>query len=204
MSSVGSATFLMAITGFSWAVTVWAPFSLVSILHFVHLWIVYLHSSAYQLAEAILSKPVAEDFDEIGSIRLADARTRAREEEQQQFLVGEEDDDADSDNVESRSASPDQVEETRLGPGMNNVMGNAGAQISTVDVHALNGDIHRIGEESGTNTDVERDAGGDENGSSGLAAKAGIILVSFLCYPQHSLAFLMRLWHDRAFTISLL
>ena len=176
---------MMAVTGFSWAVTVWAPFSLVSIFHFAHSWIFHLYSSAYQLAEAILSEPAAQDFEEVGSIRLADTRTRTREEEQQQFLVCEEDDEADSDDGKSRPSSPD-LGETRLGAGRNRVMGNGGAQMSIVDIHASNGVIH---EENGAEPNVERGTGGD---GSGLAAKAGIILVGCFCCSQYSFAVLMH------------
>ena len=175
---------MMAATGFSWAVTVWAPFSLVSVFHLAHSWIFHLYSSAYQLAEAILSEPAAQDFEEIGSIRLADTRTRAREEEQQQFLVGEEEGEADSDDGKSRSSSLD-MGETRLGAGRNRVMGNGEAQMNIVDIHASNGVIH---EENGADPNVERGAGGD---GSGLAAKAGIILVGYFCCSQYSFAVLM-------------
>lgn len=71
-------------------------------------------------------------------------------------------------------------------------MGNAGAQMSILDVHASNGDLHRVGEESHADADVEREAGGNGSSGGGLAAKAGIILVGHLCYPQISLAFLMH------------
>ena len=191
MSSVGGATFVIAVTGFSWAVTVWAPFSLVSIFHFIHSWIVRLYTSAYQLAEVILSEPAARNFEEIGSIRLADTRSRAREEEEQQFLVSEEEE-ADSDDGKSRSSSPDHGEETRLGTGRNSVMGNVEAQMSIVDVHASNGDMHRISEENVADPDVERDAGVGESNDNGLAAKAGIILVGDLYCFQYSLTFLMH------------
>ncbi|TFY65833.1 hypothetical protein EVG20_g5255 [Dentipellis fragilis] len=71
--SVGAATFLMTITGFSWGITQWAPFSL--------------------LAEAILTTPDSEDGLDAQSILLADTRTPQREEEQ--FLVGRDEDDDD-------------------------------------------------------------------------------------------------------------
>ncbi|TFK21002.1 sucrose transporter [Coprinopsis marcescibilis] len=56
--SLLGATLLISVTGFSWAVTQWAPFAL--------------------LAEAILTEPGAPAADDTGSIQLTDARTRPR------------------------------------------------------------------------------------------------------------------------------
>ncbi|KIM76089.1 hypothetical protein PILCRDRAFT_826740 [Piloderma croceum F 1598] len=120
VSSVGSATLVVSITGFSWAVSQWAPFSL--------------------LAEAILSDPGNTDTDlaleEVGSvpIRVRDSRSwsGARNgEEEQRFLVG-----ADEEEEEEEG----EREGEREG-GMPDVMGNVGV-LSRLDMHTsnLNGD----------------------------------------------------------------
>ncbi|KAJ7260550.1 MFS general substrate transporter [Mycena rebaudengoi] len=75
--SVAGATVLIALTGFSWGVTQWAPFSL--------------------LGEAILTAPApGASGGGSMSIRLADART-PREAEEAVFLVSRGADDSDSD-----------------------------------------------------------------------------------------------------------
>lgn len=112
-----------------------------------------------KLAEAILSEHTPTDSDDMGSIRLADSRTR----DEQQFLVG---DDQDQDEVRSRSPSLDR--EGGRGRGRSNVMGNAAAQLSRLDVNATNADPHE--------DDVRKNVSGD-----GLSAKAGVILVNILC-----------------------
>jgi solute carrier family 45 protein 1/2/4 len=120
-SSVFGASILMTITGFSWAITTWAPFSL--------------------LSEAILTEPASDDA---GSIRLVDARTAdAVDDERQHFLVGDGDDDDENssivdvthdDGLRSRSPSLDRR------PGL---MGNPGAQRSHVDLNGHDGDFGR-------------------------------------------------------------
>ncbi|KAF8963511.1 major facilitator superfamily domain-containing protein [Flammula alnicola] len=76
--SVWGSTLIITVTGFSWAITQWAPFSL--------------------LAEAILTEPATLTADDTGSILLADTRTRPRtsdENERQVFLPGEDTDEED-------------------------------------------------------------------------------------------------------------
>ncbi|OBZ66441.1 General alpha-glucoside permease [Grifola frondosa] len=166
-SSVWGATLFTTLTGFSWSITQWAPFSL--------------------LAEAILTEdqPANEDA---GSIVLHDTRTRRRssdiglavDEQERQFLVGEDDDAEDEHDMltaEVRSftssASMDsQDEEPRERSEV--VMGNLSAHMSHLDVHS--------GVLSDDETLREEGAVG-----SGLAAKAGIILGIhnvFIVMPQ--------------------
>ncbi|KAF8148425.1 major facilitator superfamily domain-containing protein [Crassisporium funariophilum] len=78
VQSVWGSTIIITVTGFSWAITQWAPFSL--------------------LAEAILTEPAAHSTDNAGSIRLADTRTRPRtsaEGEGDDLLPGDESEDED-------------------------------------------------------------------------------------------------------------
>ncbi|KAH9915143.1 MFS general substrate transporter [Epithele typhae] len=88
-SSVAGATFFTTLTGFSWAVTQWAPFSL--------------------LAEAILTEQVPGE--EGHAIVLNDTRTRRSvnfggDDDERQFLVGnDEDEDEDEDELQP---TPDQ------------------------------------------------------------------------------------------------
>ncbi|PPQ81361.1 hypothetical protein CVT25_015468 [Psilocybe cyanescens] len=80
--SVWGSTFIITITGFSWAITQWAPFSL--------------------LAEAILIEPAAQSVDDAGSIRLADTRTQRRtsgENEREMFLPGNDSDEDDDETL---------------------------------------------------------------------------------------------------------
>ncbi|TRM66977.1 major facilitator superfamily domain-containing protein [Schizophyllum amplum] len=79
VDSVAGGTLLIALTGLSWAITQWAPFSL--------------------LAQAILTEP-AGATDE--SIRLADARGH---EERERFLVGDESDDEDEGGMHRRHSA---------------------------------------------------------------------------------------------------
>ncbi|KAH7915904.1 major facilitator superfamily domain-containing protein [Hygrophoropsis aurantiaca] len=112
-SSVGGATFIMALTGFSWAITQWAPFSL--------------------LAEAILSHPTNDDA---ASIHLADTRSNSRgrtsdgesDDEETRSLVGGSDRENGHDTF-SRSPTPGQLQ-----PGHARVMGNPIARVSRIDV----------------------------------------------------------------------
>ncbi|PPQ68885.1 hypothetical protein CVT25_009008 [Psilocybe cyanescens] len=83
--SVWGSTFIITVTGFSWAITQWAPFSL--------------------LAEAILTEPAAQSVDDAGSIRLADTRTQRRtsgDNEREMFLSGNDSDEDDEETLEER------------------------------------------------------------------------------------------------------
>ncbi|KAA1474484.1 MFS general substrate transporter [Dentipellis sp. KUC8613] len=196
--SVGGATFLMTITGFSWGITQWAPFSL--------------------LAEAILTTPDSEDGldpDDAQSILLADTRTPQREEEQ--FLVGrdEEDDDVIAEGAaasrSSRSRSRSRSLEQRavfdgedMGQGVwddvrapeendgsedggddegrargtTAIMGNADARRSGVD----------MADDGEARAPLDYESGGRRRPKqAGLAAKAGIIIGIhniFIVVPQ--------------------
>jgi len=141
-SSVSGATVLMAIVGFSWAITQWAPFSL--------------------LGEAIhsASSSIGEDA---ASIRLSDTRSetvprrtnRGQDDEERQFLVVDEDDTLDSssdgvastrtslsidggnENVESRAAMLMQHAEARVSrPNIDTTSDNGGSE----DMHTLEKD----------------------------------------------------------------
>ncbi|KAL0946318.1 hypothetical protein HGRIS_012558 [Hohenbuehelia grisea] len=151
---VASASFLITITGFPWAITQWAPFSL--------------------LAEAILTEPTSSGEDG-ASIRLADTRTRRmsgnsvqffdadapRNAEREGFLAGrnrgEEDLDEHSDEEDRRRSI--EIEERRRAF----LMGNGRAHVSHIDVSAS------------PDLDGDMDDGGRKN-MGGLSAKAGIIL----------------------------
>ncbi|KAJ8507140.1 hypothetical protein ONZ45_g10460 [Pleurotus djamor] len=154
--SVFGATVLMAITGFSWAVTQWAPFSL--------------------LAEAILTDPSSLN-DDANSIRLDDTRTRSLSGHTVFSVDDGEDDASERDVFLSRSRSQEgrksgedtgdvsddedavlrQQEERRRAF----LLGNGEAQVSRLDVNGSVGHDY--------NDDERRPAGG-------LSAKAGIIL----------------------------
>lgn len=137
-----------------------------------------------KLAEAILSEPgPAAELEDVGSIRLTDTRTR----DEQQFLVGdEEEENSDAEDGRSRSPSLDRGE--GHGHGRHSLMSNAGAQLSRLDVHVASEDLHEADE-------VERTVS-----SSGLSAKAGIILVRF--YDMFIILLLSLNHMVRAFTMS--
>ncbi|KZT22893.1 MFS general substrate transporter [Neolentinus lepideus HHB14362 ss-1] len=166
-SSVSGATVLMAMVGFSWAITQWAPFSL--------------------LGEAIhsASSSVGEDA---ASIRLSDTRSetvprrtnRRQDDEERQFLVVDEDDmlDSSSDGVASTrtSLSIDGGNEN-VEPRAAMLMQHAEARVSrpnigTTSDNAVNGgseDMHTL----------EKD--------DDLSSKAGVILGIhniFIVIPQ--------------------
>ncbi|PPR06325.1 hypothetical protein CVT24_001015 [Panaeolus cyanescens] len=86
VDSVWGATMLIAVTGFSWAVSQWAPFSL--------------------LAEAILTEPAPYASDAPVNIRLADARSGLRssaDNEREVFLPGDvSDEEEDEERLEER------------------------------------------------------------------------------------------------------
>ncbi|KAJ8082290.1 hypothetical protein PM082_008142 [Marasmius tenuissimus] len=182
--SVTGATILIAITGFSWAVTQWVPFAL--------------------LGEAILTEPSALAEDS-GSIQLTDTRHRrsesitlaraSSESRRELSMLGTREngheaafalqDDSDEDSDED-------VEERRRGDAQNRsaLLGNAGAGISTVDIPSggqgerqYPQDEDDEGEDTvlvGRTRDEEDNAGIAENhgGPGTLSAKAGIILVN--------------------------
>ncbi|KAI0943211.1 hypothetical protein AcW1_002427 [Taiwanofungus camphoratus] len=177
-SSVGTAMVFTTLTGFSWSITQWAPFSL--------------------LAEAILTEGSSANED-ASSIMLQDTRTRRAsgdialggDEHERQFLVGDDEDDEDEDEDENvtlrddertrkeeedreleeevrsfrSSASMDSSDEPGDRDGVRErrdaFMNNATARTSHLDVGMPdeNDDTHEEGETR-----------------SGLAAKAGIII----------------------------
>lgn len=154
---------MITVTGFSWAITQWIPFSLVRITdctlsplsNDVHL------THPQQLGEAIHSEPLPGDTS---SIRLADTRapyTRVDAEEQA-FLVGEDDEEVDRRPGTSSRSHSLELAEARA---RQNVMGNAGAQISRIDIQEP--DAYLEDSES-TGAGVHRD----------LTAQSGVILVS--------------------------
>ncbi|TFY54951.1 hypothetical protein EVJ58_g8555 [Rhodofomes roseus] len=164
-STVWGATFFTMITGFSWSITQWAPFSL--------------------LAEAILSEDGTDDRD-TASIMLADTRTRHRSrpaspDEERQFLVADPGDEDEGLEAEVRSfrssASMDGPEEERDALRLQQerrgeFMSNASARMSRLQVHGVE--------------EPEWD-GDDGKRGGGLAAKAGIILGIhnvFIVMPQ--------------------
>ncbi|KAI0365167.1 MFS general substrate transporter [Pilatotrama ljubarskyi] len=184
-SSVWGATLFTTLTGFSWSITQWAPFSL--------------------LAEAILTEdgPGNEDA---GSIILHDTRTRrpsgdialSGDEHERQFLVGE-DEDEDEHPVRSRSLEEDvqsfssnasmddpDDEPTRRPTSRQAVhdretegvlLNNLAARTSHLDVHSLAAD---------DDTTLHDDDDGGKR-RPGLAAKAGIIIGIhniFIVIPQ--------------------
>ncbi|KAJ8595741.1 MFS general substrate transporter [Rhizopogon salebrosus TDB-379] len=113
VSSVRSATFIMSVTGFCWAITQWAPFSL--------------------LAEAILSHPTTDG--ETTSIYLEDARSNRRsmtdgdelDEDETRHLV-----DSDLEElVSSRTPSPEQDEDGHYP----RIMMNHSARVSQTDIN---------------------------------------------------------------------
>lgn len=112
----------------------------------------------------------------MGSIRVTDTRTWSGtggayadgDGDERRFLVrGDRDDDEEDGDREARSRSPslDRARGNGLGRGRLGVMGNAGAQLSRLDVHVSSGDMN--GEDNLH----------DNVSSGGLSAKAGIILV---------------------------
>ncbi|KAI0046327.1 MFS general substrate transporter [Auriscalpium vulgare] len=167
-SSVTGATVLMTITGFSWAITQWAPFSL--------------------LAEAILTTPAPAagdvDFDDAQSILLADARTQAQTPRTSEALFTvDEEDEAEESHPKATADSPvgehehewesgddEEGDEVEDDGGRRALMGNVGARRSWVDMSELGEDTHGTGESP-----------------SSLSSKAGIILGIhnvFIVIPQ--------------------
>ncbi|PFH53502.1 hypothetical protein AMATHDRAFT_54630 [Amanita thiersii Skay4041] len=86
-SSVFGASLLITITGFSWAITQWAPFSL--------------------LAEAILTEPSPTDFT--SSISLTDTRTRLNRPEEREAFLASSQGNTDMDEEEHLEANDNQM-----------------------------------------------------------------------------------------------
>ena len=191
--SVTGATILITITGFSWAITQWAPFSLVR-PHPPSLSLVtYANETRYQLAEAILTEPASSHVDDAISIRLADARTPIREvdSEREVFLPGNASDSEDEEDEE----------EARKKEERRRVLGNPIAQRSGVNI---SGRKDRVSDEDQgeeeeedfeivpgprqssvhsvrlTLQDEDDQADRSHDHEGGLSSKAGIILVRFL------------------------
>ncbi|TEB23029.1 MFS general substrate transporter [Coprinellus micaceus] len=164
--TVWGATVLITVTGFSWAITQWAPFSL--------------------LAEAILTEPGPASTDDGGSILLEDtrgSRLEAQDGEREGFLSGRrsESEDGEGDDDES-DVDVQNAKSARLG-----VLGsNSDARVSHLNV---NGDRHS--DDDYAFVGGQRSSRGDEpdqrQRGGGLSAKAGIILGIhnvFIVIPQ--------------------
>ncbi|KAI0355283.1 MFS general substrate transporter [Trametes cingulata] len=185
-SSVWGATLFTTLTGFSWSITQWAPFSL--------------------LAEAILTED-APGNEDANSIVLHDTRTRRHsgditlggDEHERQFLVGEDEDEdeqhparprsleEDVQSFSSNASMDDHDEEPTRRPTSRQavhdretegvLLNNLAARTSHLDVHSLSAD------DDATLHDDDDDA----KRRPGLAAKAGIIIGIhniFIVIPQ--------------------
>ncbi|KAK7049408.1 hypothetical protein VNI00_006009 [Paramarasmius palmivorus] len=176
-TSVAGATLLIAITGFSWAVTQWAPFAL--------------------LGEAILTEPAPLHAGDGGSIQLTDTRrrnsnTHITQEENTTFAIQDESDsDDDDDDEEVRRRKEEEQHKRRL------LLGNSAAGVSNIDIggerrdqyHDEDEDVGEdavlVGRDEERGDAVEDTRSGESGG--GLSAKAGIILGIhniFIVVPQ--------------------
>ncbi|KAJ3917899.1 hypothetical protein F5877DRAFT_43680 [Lentinula edodes] len=165
-SSVAGGTALITITGFSWAITQWAPFAL--------------------LGEAILTEPASSSVHEAVGIRLVDTRSRLsmqgrrRSSEKTIFVAGEASD-SDSDSGQAQKGQFEREERRitllRLGEA-----GSSSVNVTPAvtnyredDEDVLDEGALLVGrprdEEEG-----EEDEDMDEHSGGGLSAKAGIIL----------------------------
>ncbi|KAM5539805.1 hypothetical protein V8D89_006618 [Ganoderma adspersum] len=187
-TSVEGATFFTTLTGFSWSITQWAPFSL--------------------LAEAILTEGSPDE--EGTGIVLNDSRTRRRsgsvtlrgDDQERQFLVGSDDEDDSPDQLYTAPTTAQPVVDRETGSRRSLVMEqdphrrtpsregddeeashaflqNAAARASHVDMHLL----------SISDSDTIHDGHDVSKGKagSGLAEKAGIIIGIhniFIVIPQ--------------------
>ncbi|KAF8552273.1 MFS general substrate transporter [Imleria badia] len=158
-STVSGATLIIAVTGFCWAMTQWAPFAL--------------------LSEAILSHPATDDA---GSIHLADTRstrvvrprddvTRDADEEGRWLFRADVDDEeegegSDAPNGSGRGLKQDELESEGI------VLGHARARVSRIDVVTPTLAAHS-NEGHGRATATAMVAGKSE---SGLSAQAGAII----------------------------
>ncbi|THH15535.1 hypothetical protein EW146_g4950 [Bondarzewia mesenterica] len=148
-NSVTGATILMTLTGFSWAITQWAPFSL--------------------LAEAILTTQTEPELEDAQSILLADTRTSPAyiqedvDEERQHFLEhGGGGGDEEAASEQSMDDNDHEMDASRHEA----IMGNVGARHSWVDVSAVDG--------TSENEDASARVG--DGRKPGLSEKAGVIL----------------------------
>lgn len=174
-STVWGATVLITVTGFSWAITQWVPFSLVSLPSRWHLVCVL---TAYQLAEAILTEPGPASMDDGGSIMLEDTRTTrspADDAERTGFLQHR-----DSESDEEGDESDDDVQKAksaRLG-----VLGsNTDARVSHLNVNGgdhSDDDYEFVGGQRSSRSRGNGEEFDQTQRGGGLSAKAGIILVS--------------------------
>ncbi|KAJ3934206.1 MAG: hypothetical protein NXY57DRAFT_890642 [Lentinula lateritia] len=148
-SSVAGGTALITITGFSWAITQWAPFAL--------------------LGEAILTEPASSSVHEAVGIRLVDTRSRDEgndgdDESETIFVAGEaSDSDSDSGHAQKGQFEREERRKTLLR------LGEAGS--SSVNVTPAVTNYREDDEDEG-----EEDEDMDEHSGGGLSAKAGIIL----------------------------
>lgn len=166
--SVWGSTFIITITGFSWAVTQWAPFSL--------------------LAEAILTEPM--NHDDVCSIHLADTRTWPHHQQTPQIGEQGERDVLLADESEDEGEG----EEARL-EDRQRVLGNSEAQQSSVNIISVGAIDTPTNVENEENDFIpgEHETRGRSDGASGitvsptLRSKAGIILGIhniFIVIPQ--------------------
>ncbi|KAI4520233.1 MFS general substrate transporter [Schizophyllum commune Loenen D] len=161
VDSVSGGTLLVAVTGFSWAITQWAPFSL--------------------LGEAILLEPAGPTD---ASIRLADVRAS---EERQRFLVANDSDDDEEIGVHRRRStdnSRNSLDISRSGFADDDI-GNGFAHDEQGSGFAHNG--HGNGLAHDDSFTHESGNGAPKEAGGGLAAKAGIILGIhnlFIVIPQ--------------------
>ncbi|KAF9553769.1 MFS general substrate transporter [Agrocybe pediades] len=163
--SVWGSTLIITVTGFSWAITQWAPFSL--------------------LAEAILTEPAAHTSEDVaGSIRLADTRTRRRHS-------GEHEGDAFLPQHGHESDHDDDEDEDAAREERRRVLSNSGAQLSRIDLHTPDPEDERDYEFIPANGESHAANGGGSSRAvekpGTLSAKAGIILGIhniFIVIPQ--------------------
>ncbi|KAH6910824.1 sucrose transporter, partial [Coprinopsis sp. MPI-PUGE-AT-0042] len=179
-STLAGSTVLVAITGFSWAVTQWAPFAL--------------------LAEAILTEPGPTSADDGGSIMLEDARTRQTEADAERvgFLSAHDHDrDEESDDEDDEDLRKAQ-ENRRI------LLGNHAAQVSSFSVDRSSErprqssdneyEVVNPSDMSDTSAGARRNSSNSRSNepepnvpTGGLSAKAGIILGIhnvFIVIPQ--------------------
>lgn len=179
----------MAGTGFSWAITQWAPFSLVRprspvpfLLHTLFISGEGL-TSVIQLAEAILTEPDPALAGIPGSIRLADTRTSTNEDDDSQrdaerevFLPGHISDDDSDDGSEHGKEAEGNTRVSGSGIYQHRVMGNPSARVSRIEVSpTVDGD-----EDANWEVDDTEEQTSGRSKPGGLSSKAGSILVGVL------------------------
>lgn len=165
--TVPGATILITITGFSWAITQWAPFSL--------------------LAEAILTEPGPAAGEDGTFIRLEDSRTpRPNADGESQSFLARQDSESESDDEDADSSKS--ARRAFLGT-------NSAAQVSSMNVRG-SGSGHsdddyefvdgRRGDRASGSDDFNPDFEPSQS-RGGLSGKAGIILGIhnvFIVIPQ--------------------